>query len=90
MFGKMDLLTFIIMLPFLPFYVLASAVPQPPRPSETSNNSQNVINKFPNLLPLPPLLYQPRTEMRNIEEIEWEDWRGRKRMMKIHRKAEII
>jgi hypothetical protein len=30
----------------------------------------------------------PRYQYQNIEEIEWEDWRGRKRKIVIHRRVE--
>jgi hypothetical protein len=36
------------------------------------------------LLPSPT----PRYQYQNIEEIEWEDWRGRKRKIVIHRRVE--
>jgi hypothetical protein len=49
-----------------------------------------LVEMLPNLqgLQLPFTSPTPRYQYQNIEEIEWEDWRGRKRRIVIHRRVE--
>jgi len=49
-----------------------------------------LVEILPNLQNLQLLLTSsaPRYQYQNIEEIEWEDWRGRKRKIVIHRRVE--
>jgi hypothetical protein len=71
----------LLLLPFLPFILLAAISSNPVL------EAPSPLERIPSLPPLPsPFQSSPR--LQNIEEVEWEDWRGRKRRIVIHRRVE--